>query len=81
MLVWQVKLFTNNRRTSVLGRDMMQEIIAGVLSGALANAGRGKGDHWLTVCHSGTSQSRWVLTASCAPDTVAQGQRSTVACS
>lgn len=45
----------------------MQEIIADMLSGALANAGRGKGDHWLTVCHGGTSRSQCVLTASCAP--------------
>lgn len=38
MPVWQVRLFTNNRRTSVLGRDMMREIIADVLNDALANA-------------------------------------------
>lgn len=38
MLVWQVRLFTNNRRTSILRRNMMQEIIADVLNDALANA-------------------------------------------
>lgn len=43
--------------------------------------GEGRETIGFTVCHSGTSQSRWVLTASCAPDTVAQCQRSTVACS
>lgn len=47
----------------------MQETIADVLNSALANAGQGKGDHWLMVCHSGTRQSPCVLTASCAPDT------------